>query len=98
MAESLGLQRHRRRSMDSADITTKVKEIINAVAGIEIESIVDSASYKDDLGLDSLAILEIEIDLEKEFGFASEDEELAKIQTVQDTVNLIIQRTCTPVI
>ncbi len=83
--------------MDPAGITAKVKQTINAITGIEIEGISDSASYKDDLGLDSLAILEIAIDLEKEFGLTFENEELAKIQTIQDTVNLIIQRTCAQV-
>jgi acyl carrier protein len=80
--------------MDSAGITAIVKQTIGAVTGIESRSIADSASYKEDLALDSLAILEIAIDLEKEFGLTMENDELAKIQTVQDTVNLILQRTC----
>jgi acyl carrier protein len=83
--------------MDSAGITAKVKQTINAITGIEMEAIADSAAYKDDLGLDSLAILEIAIDLEKEFGLALENEELTKIQTVQDSINLIVQRTCAQV-
>jgi acyl carrier protein len=85
------------KKMDSARITAKVKQTINSITGIEIEGIADSAAYKDDLGVDSLAILEIAIDLGKEFGLALEQEELAKIETVQDTINLIIQRTCAQV-
>jgi acyl carrier protein len=83
--------------MDSAAIVAKVKQTINAITGIGVEEIADLANYKDDLGLDSLAILEIAIDLEKEFGLALENEELAKIQTVRDSVDLIIQRTCAQV-
>jgi acyl carrier protein len=83
--------------MDYAGIAAKVKQTINAITGIEMEGIADAAAYKDDLGLDSLAILEIAIDLEKEFGLNLENEELAKIQTVQDSINLIIQRTYTQV-
>lgn len=83
--------------MDSAGITAKVKQTINAITGIEIENIQDSSAYKDDLELDSLAILEIAIDLEQAFGLVLENEELVKIQTVQDTVDLIMRRTCAQV-
>jgi acyl carrier protein len=80
--------------MDTATITKQVKQIISSITGIQTESIADSATYVDDLGLDSLAILEIAVDVEKAFGFRAQDDELQKIRSVQDSVNLILQHSC----
>jgi acyl carrier protein len=83
--------------MDATAINLKVKQIISSIAGIDIQTISDSASYVDDLGLDSLAILEIAVDLEKAFGFRAQEDELQKIRNVHDSVNLILQHTCAQV-
>ena len=80
--------------MDTATITKQVKQIIGSITGIQVETIADSATYVGDLGLDSLAILEIAVDVEKAFGFRAQDEELQKIRSVQDSVNLILQHSC----
>lgn len=53
--------------MERSAITTTVKEIIAKITGCSAESIPDSATFVDDLGLDSLAILEIAVDVENAF-------------------------------
>ena len=83
--------------MEAAAITNQVKAIIANVTGIPVESISDSALFVDDLGLDSLAILEIAVDVEKAFKIQASDEELQKIRSIQDGVNLILQHACVEV-
>jgi acyl carrier protein len=81
--------------MEPTMITIKVKEIIGKITGIAPDSIADSAAFVDDLGLDSLAILEIAIDVENEFKLRATEEELQSIRSVQDSVSLILQHTGT---
>jgi acyl carrier protein len=78
--------------MDVEAIRTKIKEAIRQVTGIETANISDTASYTDDLSLDSLAILEIAVAVETEFKFHATDEELSSIRTLEDTVNLVKRR------
>jgi acyl carrier protein len=80
------------RRMDVEVIRTKVKESINRVTGIEAATISDTASYDADLGLDSLSILEIAVDVETQFKFQASDEELSAIHTVEDAVSLVKKR------
>ena len=75
-------------------ITAEVKEIIGKITGIAPDTIADSAAFVDDLGLDSLAILEIAIDVENTFKIRASEEELQNIRGIQDSVSLILQRTC----
>ena len=80
--------------MDTEEIRVTVKQSISKVTAIRPESISDSASYVDDLGLDSLSILEIAVDVESRFKFQASDEELSSIRTVADTVELVRKRLC----
>lgn len=83
--------------MDVQDISASVKQAISKVTGIKAETISDSASYVDDLGLDSLSILEITVSVENQFKFQASDEELSAIRTVEDTVSLVKKRLCVQV-
>ena len=75
--------------MESEAIRGKIKEFISNAANIDAAQIADNASYKDDLGLDSLTMLEISVDLDSEFDLEIPEEELANIHTIQDSVNLV---------
>jgi acyl carrier protein len=83
--------------MEPTAITSQIKVIIANVTGIAPESISDSALFVDDLGLDSLAILEIAVDVEKTFKIRAGDEELQKIRSIQDSVDLILHHSCVEV-
>ena len=83
--------------MDTEDIKATIKQSISRVTGIAAETISDSAAYADDLGLDSLSILEIAVDVETKFKFQATDEELTSIRTVEDTVELVRKRLCVQV-
>ncbi|TDM04000.1 acyl carrier protein [Macrococcus carouselicus] len=67
----------------------KVKDIIVDRLGVDADKVTPEASFKDDLGADSLDIAELVMELEDEFGMEIPDEEAEKINTVGDAVNFI---------
>ena len=83
--------------MESATITAKVREIIGTVTGVSPDTITDSAAFVDDLGLDSLAILEIVVEVENAFKIRANEEELKSVRSVADSVALILRHTCVEV-
>ena len=78
-------------TVEENDIRNKIKEAIANVSDIELEDISDEASFKDDLGLDSLVLLEISVDIELQFGLEVSEEDLAQLHTLQDAVELVQQ-------
>ena len=67
----------------------KVKAIIVDQLGVEEDAVKMEASFLDDLGADSLDIVELIMALEEEFDIEIPDEEAEKITTVGDVVNYI---------
>ncbi|MCX5833424.1 MAG: acyl carrier protein [Deltaproteobacteria bacterium] len=70
-------------------IEEKVVEIIMEQLDVTKEECVLEASFIDDLGADSLDIVELIMALEENFGIEISDEELRKIRTIQDSINFI---------
>ena len=77
--------------MESVEIRSKIKEAIAKVSDIELEEIPDEASFVDDLGLDSLVLLEISVEMELEFGVEVSEDDLRTLITIQDAVALVQQ-------
>ncbi len=71
------------------DITAKVKEIIVDQLSVEPDEVVSEASFIDDLGADSLDLVEMIMALEEEFDISIADEEAEKIKTVQAAIDFI---------
>ena len=67
----------------------KVKEIIVDSLSCDESQVTMEANLKDDLGIDSLAAVELSLELETEFDVRIEDDELAKLVTVADIVKLL---------
>jgi len=67
----------------------KVKEIVVEQLGVEENEVVLEASFIDDLGADSLDIVELIMALEEEFDLEIPDKEAEKIATVGDAVEYI---------
>ena len=67
----------------------RVKGIIAEQLGVEDEEVTMEASFTDDLGADSLDIVELVMAFEEEFGIEIPDEEAEKITTVRDAVDYI---------
>jgi acyl carrier protein len=72
-----------------ASVDERVKEIIAEQLGLEKEDIQPEASFIDDLGADSLDIVEMIMTIEDEFDVEISDEDAEKIVTVQDAINYI---------
>ena len=77
-----------------ASIVERVKKIVVEQLGVEDQEVVPSANLVDDLGADSLDLVELIMSLEEEFSSPSQkveipDEDAEKIITVQDTVDYI---------
>ena len=67
----------------------KVKEVLVEAINVDEDMITMEANLKDDLGIDSLAAVELSLELETEFDVRIEDEALAKLVSVADIVKLL---------
>lgn len=77
--------------MSKDEIFEKVKSIIVDQLGVDAEEVTPEASFIDDLGADSLDIVELIMALEEEFDIEIPDEDAEKITTVQDAIDYIKQ-------
>lgn len=76
--------------MASADeIAGRVKSIIVEQLGVNMEEVTPTASFIEDLGADSLDIVELIMALEEEFDLEIPDEDAEKIQTVDDVTKYV---------
>jgi acyl carrier protein len=74
---------------DMASVDERVKEIIAEQLGLEKDDIQPEASFIDDLGADSLDIVEMIMTIEDEFDVEISDEDAEKIVSVQDAISYI---------
>jgi len=71
------------------NVEDRVKQIIADQLGVSLDEVRPEASFIDDLGADSLDIVELVMAMEEAFETDIPDEEAEKIQTVQDAINYI---------
>jgi acyl carrier protein len=71
------------------DVEAKVKEIIIQQLGVDADKVTPEASFVDDLGADSLDVVELVMAFEEEFDLEIPDEEAEKITTVGDAIAYI---------
>jgi acyl carrier protein len=75
-----------------ADNSNKVKDIIEKELGVEREKLTPDASFIEDLGADSLDIVELVMEFEKEFNIDIPDEDAEKLRTVGDAMQYLNQK------
>lgn len=75
--------------MTATNVEAKVKNIIAEQLGVSEEEIKPTSSFIEDLGADSLDIVELVMAMEEEFEVEIPDEEAENIKTVQDAVNYV---------
>ena len=73
-------------------IEEKVIDIIVDKLGVERSEVIPEAVFVDDLGADSLDLVELIMAMEEEFGMEIADEEAEKLRTVQDVINFVTTR------
>ncbi len=71
------------------EVIAKVKDLIADSLGVSNDEIEPAASFIEDLGADSLDIVELVMAIEKEFNIEIPDEDAEKISTVQDAIDYI---------
>ena len=73
--------------MTKADVLARLKEIIIDRLDVEEDQINPEASFVEDLGADSLDIVELIMGIEEEFAIESPDEDAEKLTTVGEAIN-----------
>jgi acyl carrier protein len=77
--------------MEHEEIFDKVKDVIVDQLNVEEDDVTEDAAFVDDLGADSLDIVELVMALEEQFGISIPDEQAEKIKTVGDAVSFIAE-------
>ena len=72
-----------------ASTADKVKEVIVTQLGVNLEEVLPEASFIDDLGADSLDIVELVMAFEEKFGIEIPDDDAEKIRSVGDAITYI---------
>lgn len=70
-------------------LENKVREMIAKQLDVDIKEVNAEASFLEDLGADSLDVVELIMQMEEEFGLQIPDEDAEKIKTVQDAIDYI---------
>lgn len=73
----------------AAEIEERIKTIIVEQLGVSADEVTQEASFIEDLGADSLDIVELIMALEEEYDIEIPDEDAEKIQTVKDVVSYV---------
>jgi len=73
----------------AASVEARVKEIVCEQLGVNDDEVTPEASFIEDLGADSLDIVELVMALEEEYEMEISDEDAEKIKTVQDVIHYI---------
>ncbi len=76
----------------SQDILNRVKKVTVEELGVKEEEVTETSSFQEDLGADSLDVVELVMALEDEFGIDIPDEEVGEIKTVGDAVSYITKK------
>ena len=72
-----------------SETADRVKKIVVEHLGVEAEKVTDEASFIDDLGADSLDIVDLVMAFEEEFGVEIPEDDAEKIATVNDAIEYI---------
>ncbi len=75
--------------MANEETISRARALIAESLGVNPAEVVPSASFIDDLGADSLDIVELVMAIEKEFSIEIPDDDAEKISTVQDAIDYI---------
>ena len=75
-----------------ASVEEKVRHIIVEQLGVDEDEVKPASSFVDDLGADSLDVVELVMAFEEEFGVEIPEESAEKIATVKDAIDFLTQR------
>lgn len=78
--------------MEPVAIRTQIKQIISNIAGLDPGKIGDEATFRDELNLDSLSLLEIGVEVDLAFKLQLPDERYKEIDSLPSMVGLVQER------
>jgi acyl carrier protein len=74
-------------------VEERIREIIVEQLGVSADEAVNEASFIDDLGADSLDIVELVMAIEEEFGIEVPDEDAERMQNIGDVISYVQEKT-----
>lgn len=75
--------------MNEQDIFVRMKKVIVEELGVKEEEVTPEATLTEDLGADSLDVVELVMAFEEEFGIEIPDDDVTKLRTIQDAIDYI---------
>lgn len=75
--------------MEESEILAKIREVVAEKLDVDKDDVTESAHFVDDLGADSLDVVELIMGLEDEFDLEISDEKAEELETVGDAVSYI---------
>ncbi len=75
-----------------SDIEQRVKKAVAEQLGLDVHTIQNEASFTDDLGADSLDLVELVMSFENDFDIVIPDEDSGKITTVQSAIDYVTHK------
>lgn len=78
--------------MDRSEIKAVLADAATEVLGVEPDAVVEEASFKDDLDADSLDLVELVMALEERLDITIGEEELGRIKTVGEAVDVVVAK------
>ena len=79
-------------TVDVEEVRTQIKEIIGEVADLDPNEMADADTLVEGLGLDSLSLLEVSVDVDYHFKLGLPEGEMKGLRTIQDIVDLVMNR------
>lgn len=76
--------------MTKEEILVSMKQIVTEKLGVEASKVTLEARFMEDLGADSLGLVDVTMELEEKFGVAIPDEDLPKITTVGSAIDYVM--------
>ena len=76
---------------DRAEILERMKKVLEEQLEAKSEDLTEGTSFVDDLGADSLAVVELVLAMEEAFGVAIPDDQAEKLRTVGDAVSYVLK-------
>ena len=79
--------------MSNEEIFQRMKDLVSEQFGMEPDEVTLETSFEDDLGADSVDLVELIMAMEEEFGIGEvAEEDLAELKTVGDCVNYLVNK------
>jgi acyl carrier protein len=75
--------------MDASDVRERVRRVITSITNLPVEKIGEHTSFRKELAIDSLSLLEIGVDVDYEFRLGLPEQRFQGIDTLAETVQLV---------